>query len=148
MIGIGSDHVGLALKEEVKADLLSKGFPVHDYGAFVADRVDYCDLAFRLAEAVARGECEKGLLFCGTGVGMAIGANKVKGIRAVVCSDPYSAQLSRAHNDTNVLALGARVVGTELAKMIVDTWLATAFEGGRHATRIEKIARYEARDAS
>jgi ribose 5-phosphate isomerase B len=96
-----------------------------------------------VGEAVARGECERGLLFCGTGVGISISANKVKGIRAVVCSEPYSAKLSREHNETNILALGARVVGIELAKMIVDVWLATEFEGGRHAGRIEKIAQYE-----
>jgi ribose 5-phosphate isomerase B len=96
-----------------------------------------------VGEVVARGECEKGLVFCGTGVGISISANKVKGIRAVVCSEPYSAKLSRKHNNTNILALGARVVGIELAKRIVDIWLATEFEGGRHIERIEKIARYE-----
>ena len=144
-IGIASDHAAFALKEEIKVYLIEKGYHVEDYGTFGTERVDYCDFGFRAAEAVARGECAKGLLFCGTGVGISISANKVKGIRAVVCSEPYSAQLSRAHNDTNILALGARVVGAGLAKMIVDVWLHTDFEGGRHAGRMEKIARYEER---
>ena len=143
MIAIGSDHAAFAFKEEIKAHLVEKGFHVQDYGTFGPEQVDYCDFGFRVGEAVACGECEKGLLFCGTGVGISISANKVKGIRAVVCSEPYSAQLSRAHNDANILALGARVVGIELAKMIVDVWLQTDFEGGRHAGRNEKIARYE-----
>ena len=116
---------------------------IQDFGTCGPERVDYCDFGFRVGEAVASGECEKGLVFCGSGVGISISANKVKGIRAVVCSEPYSAKLSREHNDTNILALGARVVGIELAKMIVDVWLEAEFEGGRHADRIEKIAQYE-----
>jgi ribose 5-phosphate isomerase B len=143
MIGIGSDHAAFAFKEEIKAYLAAKGFEIQDFGTCGLERVDYCDFGFTVGEAVARGECEKGIVFCGTGVGISISANKVRGIRAVVCSEPYSAKLSREHNDTNVLALGARVVGVELAKMIVDVWLKTEFEGGRHAARIEKIARYE-----
>ena len=145
MIAIGSDHAAFPFKEEIKAYLIDKGYELQDFGTCDRERVDYCDFGFQVGEAVARGECEKGLLFCGTGVGISISANKVKGIRAVVCSEPYSARLSREHNDTNVLALGARVVGVELAKMIVDVWLNTGFEGGRHADRIEKIARYEQR---
>lgn len=144
MIAIGSDHAAFAFKEEIKAYLIGKGYAVRDFGTCGTERVDYCDFGFRVGEAVAAGLCEKGLVFCGTGVGIAISANKVKGIRAVVCSEPYSAKLSREHNDTNVLALGARVVGIELAKMIVDLWLETPFEGGRHQDRIDKIARYEA----
>jgi len=143
MIGIGSDHVGFALKQEITVYLREKGYSLQDYGAFGTERVDYCDFGFAVAEAVARGECQKGLLFCGTGVGMSISANKVQGIRAVVCSEPYSAKLSREHNDTNILALGGRVVGTELAKMIVDAWLNAEFEGGRHGERVDKISRYE-----
>jgi ribose 5-phosphate isomerase B len=143
MIAIGSDHVAFPFKEEIKAHIVAQGYVVRDYGTFDTGRVDYCDFGFEVAEAVARGECEKGLLFCGTGVGISISANKVKGIRAVVCSEPYSAKLSREHNDTNILALGVRVVGIELAKMIVDIWLQTGFEGGRHARRIEKISCYE-----
>ncbi|MGA3263044.1 MAG: ribose 5-phosphate isomerase B [Terracidiphilus sp.] len=143
MIAIGSDHAALPFKEEIKAYLIERGYPIKDYGAFGPERVDYCDFGFSVGEAVARGECEKGLLFCGSGVGVSISANKVRGIRAVVCSEPYSAKLSREHNDTNILALGSRVVGIELAKMIVDVWLKAEFEGGRHIARIEKIARYE-----
>jgi ribose 5-phosphate isomerase B len=147
MIAIGSDHAAFAFKEEIKAYLIEKGCEVRDFGTFGLERVDYCDFGFLVGEAVARGECEKGLLFCGTGVGIAISANKVKGIRAVVCSEPYSAKLSREHNDTNILAMGPRVVGIELAKMIIDVWLDTEFEGGRHAGRVEKICRYERRNA-
>lgn len=143
MIAIGSDHAAYPFKEEIKTYLIEKGYEVKDFGTCSLERVDYCDFGFEVGEAVARGKCEKGLVFCGTGVGISISANKVKGIRAVVCSEPYSAKLSREHNDTNVLALGARVVGIELAKMIVDVWLTTPFEGGRHAGRVEKIARYE-----
>src|ERR1035438_4616384 len=141
MIAIGSDHAAFALKEEIKAYLIEKGYQVQDFGASGLERVDYCDFGFKVGEAVARGECEKGVLFCGSGVGISISANKVKGIRAVVCSEPYSAKLSREHNDTNVLALGSRVVGVDLAKMIIDIWLNAPFEGGRHALRVEKIAR-------
>lgn len=147
MIAIGSDHAAFPFKEEIKAYLIANGYEIRDYGTCGPERVDYCDFGFRVGEAVANGECEKGLVFCGTGVGISISANKVKGIRAVVCSEPYSAKLSREHNDTNILALGARVVGIELAKMIVDVWLNTQFEGGRHATRIEKIAQYEQQHA-
>lgn len=143
MIAIGSDHAAFPFKEELKAYLIGQGHEVRDYGTFGPERVDYCDFGFRVGEAVAGRECERGLLFCGTGVGISISANKVKGIRAVVCSEPYSARLSREHNDTNVLAIGARVVGVELAKMIIDVWLATGFEGGRHADRVRKIALYE-----
>lgn len=143
MIGIGSDHAAFAFKEEIKAWLLANGYGVRDYGTCGLERVDYCDFGFEVAEAVARGECEKGLIFCGTGVGISIAANKVRGIRCVVCSEPYSARLSREHNDTNMLALGARVVGIELAKMIVEVWLTTEFEGGRHGERVRKIAAYE-----
>lgn len=145
MIAIGSDHVACEFKEIIKSYLTERGYKLKDYGTYSDARVDYCDFGFLVGEAVARGECEKGLLFCGTGVGISISANKVKGIRAVVCSEPYSAGLSRAHNDTNILALGARVVGIELAKMIIDIWLSTEFEGGRHAGRVEKISAYESK---
>lgn len=145
MIAIGSDHAAFTFKEEIMQYLVEAGYKVKDYGTFSQQRVDYCDFGFKVGEAVASGECEKGLLFCGTGVGIAISANKVKGIRAVVCSEPYSAKLSREHNDTNILALGSRVVGIDLARMIIDIWLSTAFDGGRHCGRIEKIADYEQR---
>lgn len=143
MLAIGSDHAAFEFKEAIKAYLMEKGYLVQDFGTCGTERVDYCDFGFRVGEAVASGAFEKGLVFCGTGVGISISANKVKGVRAVVCSEPYSAKLSRQHNDTNVLALGARVVGIELAKMIVDVWLGTEFEGGRHLDRINKIAQYE-----
>lgn len=143
MIAIGSDHAAFEFKETIKHYLEECGYEVIDFGTFSNTRVDYCDLGFQVGKAIAREECEKGLLFCGTGVGISISANKVKGVRAVVCSEPYSAKLSRLHNDTNVLALGARVVGIELAKMIIDVWLTTEFEGGRHAERVKKISKYE-----
>lgn len=143
MIAIGSDHAAFEFKEAIKAYLIDHGYEVKDFGACGTERVDYCDFGFRVGEAVASGACGKGIVCCGSGVGISISANKVKGVRAVVCSEPYSAKLSREHNDTNVLALGARVVGIELAKMIVDEWLAARFEGGRHLDRIRKIAEYE-----
>lgn len=143
MIAIGSDHAAFGFKEEIKDYLINKGLQIRDYGTYNTDRIDYCDFGFAVGKAVAGGECEKGLLFCGSGIGISISANKVKGIRAVVCSEPYSAKLSRKHNNTNILALGARVVGIELAKMIIDEWLVAQFEGGRHQERILKIKKFE-----
>lgn len=145
MIAIASDHAALEMKELIKSYLQQRGEVVQDFGTCSTDRVDYCDFGFAVGEAVAAGRCDKAVIFCGTGVGISISANKVKGVRCVVCSEPYSAKLSREHNDTNVLAIGARVVGIELAKMIVDIWLSTPFEGGRHGDRIRKIAEYEQR---
>ena len=142
-IAIGSDHAAVGFKIQIIDYLLNKGNQVKDFGTYSTERVDYCDYGFIVGEAVASGEFDCGIIICGSGIGISIAANKVKGIRCVVCSEPYSAKLSREHNDTNVLALGARVVGIELAKMIIDEWLNTAFEGGRHAGRIEKIAKYE-----
>jgi ribose 5-phosphate isomerase B len=139
MIAIGSDHAGFELKEVIKEYLRRKGLEFKDYGTFSKNRADYPEYGEKVAKAVSEGECEKGLLFCGSGVGISIAANKVKGIRAIVCSEPYSAKLSRLHNDTNILALGARVVGVELAKMIIEMWLETPFEGGRHLKRVEMI---------
>lgn len=143
LIAIGSDHAAFEMKEIIRSYLNDQGHEVKDFGTFSKASVDYCDYGVTVAEAVTRGEYEKGIVFCGTGVGIAISANKVKGIRAVVCSEPYSAKMSRAHNDTNILALGSRVIGIEMAKMIIDIWLITDFEGGRHAARIEKISNYE-----
>jgi ribose 5-phosphate isomerase B len=137
MIAIGSDHAGFKLKEVIKEYLKEKGLEFKDYGTFSKSRVDYPEYGEKVAKVVSKGECKKGLLFCGSGVGISIAANKVKGIRAIVCSEPYSAKLSRLHNDTNIL--GARVVGVELAKMIIEMWLETPFEGGRHLKRIEMI---------
>ncbi len=142
-IAIGSDHAAYSFKEELKVYLEGKGHKVKDFGTFGPDRVDYCDFGFAVGEYVAGGACEKGIVLCGTGIGISISANKVKGVRAVVCSEPSSAKLSREHNDTNILAMGARIVGIELAKMIVNKWLEAKFEGGRHSVRVQKIARYE-----
>jgi len=143
-IAFGCDHVGFILKEEILAHLAAKGIEVIDKGTWSGERTDYPHYASAVAEAVVAGDVEGGILICGTGVGIAITANKFPGIRAVVCSEPYSAQLSRQHNNTNVLAFGSRVVGLELAKMIVDCWLAAEFEGGRHQTRVAAIAKIEA----
>lgn len=145
MIAIGSDHAAFEFKEEIKEYLEGRGFAVKDCGCYSHERVDYPTFGEKVGRAVATGECEKGLVFCGSGVGISIAANKVKGVRAVVCSEPYSAKLSREHNDTNVLALGARVVGVELAKMIIDIWLATDFEGDRHLKRVRMISDIECR---
>lgn len=146
-IAIGSDHVGHPLKEEIKRYLNEVGCPYQDYGAHTTERTDYPLFAKEVTAAVASKQADLGILVCGTGVGMAITANKVRGIRAVVCSEPYSAMLSRQHNNTNVLALGSRVVGPELARMIVKSWLEAEFEGGRHAARLDIIAGIEAERA-
>ncbi|HET9590262.1 MAG TPA: ribose 5-phosphate isomerase B [Anaerolineales bacterium] len=143
-IAIGSDHVGYPLKEEIKTYLDECGYAYQDFGAHSSERTDYPLYAREVTSAIASQEADAGILICGTGVGMAITANKVKGIRAVVCSEPYSAMLSRQHNNTNVLALGSRVVGPELARMIVKAWLEAEYEGGRHAARLEIISQIEA----
>lgn len=138
-VAFGCDHVGFLLKAEIAGHLQGRGIEVIDKGTWSSDRTDYPSYASAVAVAVLRGEVEGGILICGTGVGISIAANKHPGIRAVVCSEPYSAQLSRRHNNTNVLAFGSRVVGLELAKMIVDAWLDAEFEGGRHQTRVAAI---------
>jgi ribose 5-phosphate isomerase B len=142
-IAIGSDHVGYPLKEEIKGYLGELGYACQDFGAYATERTDYPLFANEVTSAVASGQAELGILICGTGVGMAITANKVRGIRAVVCSEPYSAMLSRQHNNTNILAMGSRVVGPELARMIVKAWLDAEYEGGRHAKRLEMISQLE-----
>ncbi|MEJ4042992.1 bifunctional allose-6-phosphate isomerase/ribose-5-phosphate isomerase RpiB [Erwinia sp. SLM-02] len=142
-IAFGCDHVGFILKEEILAHLRNRGVEAIDKGTWSTERTDYPHFARSVAQAVIGGEAEGGLLICGTGVGISIAANKFPGIRAVVCSEPYSARLSRQHNNTNVLAFGSRVVGGELAKMIVDAWLDAEFEGGRHQMRVEAIAALE-----
>ena len=142
-IAIGSDHIAFALKRQLKEYLESKAHQLTDFGTYSTDRVDYTDYGFAVGEAVAGGEYDRGIICCGTGIGISIAANKVKGIRCVVCSEPYSAKASREHNDTNILSMGARVIGIEMAKMIVDEWIQTPFEGGRHLNRIEKISTYE-----
>ena len=142
-IAIGSDHVGYPLKEEIKRYLEELGYAYQDFGTNSAERTDYPLFARQVTAAVTSQQADAGILICGTGVGMSITANKVKGIRSVVCSEPYSALLSRQHNNTNVLALGSRVVGPEVAKMIVKAWVEAEFEGGRHANRLEMIAQLE-----
>jgi ribose 5-phosphate isomerase B len=139
MIALGSDHAAYEYKELVKLYLTEKGLEVEDFGTYSLERMDYPVIGEKVARAVADGRYDKGIIFCGTGIGISISANKVPGIRCVVCSEPYSARLSRQHNDTNVLALGARVVGIELAKMIIDIWLETPFEGGRHQKRVDML---------
>lgn len=145
-IGIGNDHSALELKAEIIDFLKEKGHEVVDYGTNSPESCDYPIYGETVARAVAAGEVEKGILICGTGLGISLAANKVEGIRAVVCSEPFTAKMSRAHNDCNVLAFGARVVGAELAKMIVDTWLNTEFEGGRHQRRVDLIMDIERRN--
>jgi ribose 5-phosphate isomerase B len=139
LIAIGCDHVGFELKTHIIDHLQKQGHSIKDFGAHSTERTDYPIFGKAVANSVANHECEKGILICGTGVGISIAANKVHGIRAVVCSEPYSALLSRQHNDTNILAFGARVVGRDLAIMIVDAWLSGEFEGGRHRSRIDNI---------
>lgn len=139
-IAIGSDHVGYELKGTIIEHLETLGYEVKDFGHYDNVRTDYPKYGKLVAEQVASGAYDKGIVICGTGVGISISANKVKGIRAVCCSEPYSAKLSRRHNNTNVLAFGSRVVGSDLAKMIVDEWLAGEYEGGRHAKRVEMLS--------
>ena len=143
MIALASDHAGYALKKDLEEYLASKGYETKDFGTFSEESCDYAVYGYRACRAVTDGTCEKAVLVCGTGIGMSLAANKVKGIRCVVCSEPFSAKLSRTHNDSNVLALGSRVVGSELAKMILDVWLENDFDGGRHQRRIDLVADIE-----
>ena len=140
VVALGADHAGLALKQDLKQWLVAEGYTVVDAGTHSADSVDYPDFAAAVAEIVTSGEAERGILVCGTGIGMAIAANKIPGIRAAVCGDVETARLSRQHNDLNVLALAGRVTSREQAIAIASTWLATAFEGGRHDRRLAKVA--------
>ena len=140
-LAIGSDHVGFELKPVIIEYLEELGHEVTDFGPYSSERTDYPIYGKKVAEEVAAGNFDCGILICGTGVGNSISANKVKSIRAVVCSEPYSARLSKEHNNTNILAFGSRVVGSELAKMIVKEWLDAKFEGGRHSKRIEMLNR-------
>ena len=139
MIALGSDHAGRPLKLEIIKLLEERGLAYQDFGTDSQARCDYPLYGRLAAEAVADGRCDRGIIFCGTGVGISIAANKVPGIRAVVCSEGYSAVMSRLHNDANMLALGARVVGAGLARSIVEQWLDTPFEGGRHQGRVDMI---------
>lgn len=142
-IALGNDHVGFELKSIVIEVLTERNIEIVDCGTNSNERTDYPIYAEKVARLVASHEVDLGILLCGTGVGISIAANKIDGIRAVSCSEPYSAKLSREHNNSNVLAMGARVVGPELAKMILNIWLDSTFEGGRHQTRIEMIKNLE-----
>ena len=144
-IALGADHAGFPLKEHLKAWLIEQGYEVVDCGTQSSESVDYPDYAAAVAGAVMAGKADRGVLVCGTGLGMAIAANKVPGIRAAACTDAYIARLSREHNDANVLALGARITAREAAVEILATWLATEFAGGRHALRVEKLAALDRR---
>lgn len=140
MIAIGSDHGGFELKQEILAYLDELGYDYKDYGSYDKNSCDYPDFAKEVTKAVTNKEAEKGILICGTGIGISIAANKVEGIRCALCHDCFSAEATRLHNDSNVLAMGGRIVGGELAKKIVKTWLETPFsEEERHARRISKI---------
>ena len=145
-IGMACDHGAYTYKEEIKQMLIDEGHEVVDCGCHGTNSVDYPDMAKACADLVVNEEVDKGIVMCGTGIGISIAANKVKGIRACVCSEPFTAKMSRAHNDCNVLAFGARVVGGELAKMIVDTWINTEFEGGRHQRRVDLLMEIEERN--
>ena len=142
-IGIGNDHAAVEMKDEVVAFLKEKGYEVVNYGTDTHESCNYPEYGEKVGRAVVAGEVDLGILICGTGVGISLAANKVKGVRAVVCSEPYSARLSRQHNNTNVLAFGARVIGIEMAKMIIDEWLDAGFMGGRHQTRVDMIMAIE-----
>ncbi len=144
-IALAADHGGFSLKEEVRAHLDELGIPYKDFGSYDGESCDYPDMAVPACDAVVSGECDKALLFCGTGVGISMSANKVKGIRACCCSDAFSAEYTRRHNDANALCMGGRVVGPGLACQLVDLFLNTPFEGGRHQRRIDKLMDIEKR---
>ena len=142
-IAIASDHTGVELKSEIIKYLKELGYEVSDFGTNSAESIDYPIYGKKVADEVAKGKYDGGVLICGTGIGISLAANKVKGIRAAVCSEPYSAKLSKQHNDSNIIAFGARVVGVDLAKMIVKEWIEAKFEGGRHLKRVELISKIE-----
>lgn len=142
-IAVGCDHGGLNLKNMAKDILTKQGVEVVDMGTYTTDSVDYPDYADKVAQAVVSGQVERGILVCGTGIGISIAANKIKGIRAALCGDVFSAVMSREHNNANILCLGERVTGAGLAEMIILSWLKTEFQGGRHAARVDKITGLE-----
>ncbi len=144
-IALGSDHAGFELKEDLRAFLAERPVEVLDLGAISEAPVDYPDVAIKVAEKVSRGEVERGLLICGTGIGMSIVANRFSGVRAAVCHDVSTARLSREHNNANILALGGRLLGKGLAREIMKVWLETEFQGGRHEKRLNKISALEER---
>ena len=145
---IGSDHRGVDTKQRLAETIRGLGHEVIDVGASCVDSVDYPDFAYDAARRVGRGEVDRGILICGTGIGMCIVANKVRGVRAAACQDGISAEMSRRHNDANVLCLSADLLGEDLMNQMIRTWLETPFEGGRHARRVEKIAKIEEQECS
>ncbi len=147
-IAIGSDHAGFRLKKEIKEYFQGKDLQFTDFGVDSTDPVDYPDIALMVAESVARGDNKYGILVCGTGIGMVMAANKVPGIRAALCHDPFTARAAREHNDANIIALGERVTGAGLACAIIESWLKASFQGGRHQRRVDKIKAIEAKYCS
>lgn len=143
MIAIGCDHGAFNLKNAVKKYLEERGLDVKDFGIYQEGRVDYPDIAEVVCKSIVSGECEKGILLCGTGIGISIAANKIKGIRAAVCNEVYCAKMAKCHNNANVITLGGRVVGEDVALEIVSAWLDAEFMGGRHQERIDKITNLE-----
>jgi len=143
MIALGNDHAGVQLKSAVAEFLTSRNLPYTNFGTDDESSVDYPDFAQAIGEAISKGQADRGILICGTGIGISISANKMPGIRAALCGDTFSARMSREHNDANVLCLGARVIGTGLALDIVAAWLDTPFGGGRHQRRVDKIGALE-----
>lgn len=142
-VAIGSDHAGFSLKEDIKRHLATMGVDFEDFGCYSPESVDYPDIAKVVSRGIANGEYERGILICGTGIGMSIVANKIPGIRAALCHDEFSARAARQHNDANILVFGARVIGPGLAADIVEIFLKTDFQGGRHARRVSKIIELE-----
>ncbi|MDR3589529.1 MAG: ribose 5-phosphate isomerase B [Negativicutes bacterium] len=147
-IAIGADNLGYQLKEDLKEYIILLGHEVTDCGCFSADPIDYPDVAEGTVEAITSGKCERGILICGTGIGMAMAANKVKGIRAAQCHDVYSAERAAKSNDAHIITLGALIVGPQVAKPVVKTWLESFFSGGPSAQKIEKIMKIEKRSAA
>ena len=145
-LAVCSDHGGYELKQKLIPFIEGLGHEVTDFGCYSEASVDYPDYAFPMAEAVARGQYDRGVAVCGTGIGVSICCNKVEGIRCALCGDVLSAELTRRHNDSNVLAMGGRIIGVETAKAIARVWLSTEFEGGRHIARLDKIAAYSERN--
>jgi ribose 5-phosphate isomerase B len=143
IIALGADHGGYELKEIIKKHLQDQGYEIIDYGTDSAESVDYPEYGFKVGEAIIKGQASLGIVVCGTGIGISISANKVKGIRAALCTDSYMARMAKEHNNANILALGARVVGQGLALEIVDTFLKTSFSGSRHSRRIDLISAFE-----
>lgn len=146
MIAIGADHGGFQIKEAVKKYLEEKNIPFQDFGSYDGQAVDYPEIAIQVAHAVTNGEAEKGILCCGTGIGISIAANKVKGVRAAVITDEFCAEMSRRHNDANILCMGGRIINDEKAVRFADIFLNTPFDGGRHARRVGMITKIEQED--